>query len=322
MTDKRTKKFTYILAAAVLVAALTGCTNEKQENEDAYRQIGINCMEAKDYEGAISAFDSALSQKIGKIGDEEIDICYYKAAAQYANGDTDGAIATYSSILDYDEDNADAFYLRGSLYLVLGDTAAAQADFNSAVTNNGEDYELYVNVYEQLNGAGMTSEASDYLNQALELKGDSANAHLWKGRIYLMLSDYENAEKELKTALDKKSVEANLYLAKLYEAQDDAETAASYYKTYLDSGDADSEVMYALGMAEMNQENYQGAIEYFQSGLAMEEVTNEQELLQNLVIAYEKSGDFSSAKTTMEQYLEDYPDDEDAQREYIFLCTR
>ena len=115
MTDKRTKKFTYILAAAVLVAALTGCTNEKQENEDAYRQIGINCMEAKDYEGAISAFDSALSQKIGKIGDEEIDICYYKAAAQYANGDTDGAIATYSSILDYDEDNADAFYLRGSL---------------------------------------------------------------------------------------------------------------------------------------------------------------------------------------------------------------
>lgn len=322
MTDKRTKKFTYILAAAVLVAALTGCTNEKQENEDAYRQIGINCMEAKDYEGAISAFDSALSQKIGKIGDEEIDICYYKAAAQYANGDTDGAIATYSSILDYDEDNADAFYLRGSLYLVLGDTAAAQADFNSAVTNNSEDYELYVNVYEQLNGAGMTSEASDYLNQALELKGDSANAHLWKGRIYLVLSDYENAEKELKTALDKKSVEANLYLAKLYEAQDDAETAASYYETYLDSGDADSEVMYALGMAEMNQENYQGAIEYFQSGLAMEEVTNEQELLQNLVIAYEKSGDFSSAKTTMEQYLEDYPDDEDAQREYIFLCTR
>ncbi len=322
MTDKRTKKFTYILAAAVLVAALTGCTNEKQENEDAYRQIGINCMEAKDYEGAISAFDSALSQKIGKIGDEEIDICYYKAAAQYANGDTDGAIATYSSILDYDEDNADAFYLRGSLYLVLGDTAAAQADFNSAVTNNSEDYELYVNVYEQLNGAGMTSEASDYLNQALELKGDSANAHLWKGRIYLMLSDYENAETELKTALDKKSVEANLYLAKLYEAQDDAETAASYYETYLDSGDADSEVMYALGMAEMNQENYQGAIEYFQSGLAMEEVTNEQELLQNLVIAYEKSGDFSSAKTTMEQYLEDYPDDEDAQREYIFLCTR
>ena len=322
MTDKRTKKFTYIMAAAVLVAALTGCTNEKQENEDAYRQIGINFMEAKDYEGAISAFDSALSQKIGKIGDEEIDICYYKAAAQYANGDTDGAIATYSSILDYDEDNADAFYLRGSLYLVLGDTAAAQADFNSAVTNNSEDYELYVNVYEQLNGAGMTAEASDYLNQALELKGDSANAHLWKGRIYLMLSDYENAETELKTALDKKSVEANLYLAKLYEAQDDAETAASYYETYLDSGDADSEVMYALGMAEMSQENYQGAIEYFQSGIAMEEVTNERELLQNLVIAYEKSGDFSSAKTTMEQYLEDYPDDEDAQREYIFLCTR
>lgn len=316
------KKFTYTMTAILLAVALTGCTNEKQENEDAYRQIGINCMAQKDYEGAVSAFDSALNQKIGKIGEEEIDICYYKAAAQYASGDTDGAIATYNALLDYDDTNADAYYLRGTMYLVLGDTSASQADFTSAVTNNSEDYELYVNIYEQLNGAGLTTEASGYLNQALEIKGDSAKDHLWKGRIYQLLAEYENAETELNAALEKKSLEANLYLAQIYEAQGDEATATTYYQTYLDSGEADSEVMYALGNVEMNKENYQGAISYFKSGLEMEEVTNEQELMQNLVIAYEKAGDFSSAKTMMEQYLENYPEDEAAQREYIFLCTR
>lgn len=322
MSSKGNKKFTYILVAALLTAALTGCSNEKQENQDAYRQIGINCMAQKDYEGAVSAFDSALSQKIGKIGAEEVDICYYKAAAQYANGDTEGAIATYDALLDYDEENADAYYLRGSMYLVLGDTAAAQADYNSAVTNDSDDYELYVNVYEQLNGAGLTTEASAYLDQALEIKGDSADDHLWKGRIYQLLAQYENAETELKVALEKKSVEANLYLAQIYEVQGDTDTATTYYQAYLDSGEADSEVMYALGKVELNKENYADAITYFQSGLEMEEVTNQQELMQNLIIAYEKNLDFASAKTVMEQYLEEYPEDEDAQREYTFLCTR
>ncbi len=319
---KKAKKFTYILAAAFLAASLTACSSEKQENEEAYRQIGINCMEQKDYEGAISAFDKALEQKIGKIGAQETDICYYKAAAQYASGDAAGAIATYNALLDYDEENANAYYLRGAMYLVTGDAAAAQADFNSAVTHNPKEYELYVNVYEQLNGAGLVTEAAGYLNQALEIEGDLANDHLWKGRIYQLMGEYENAVTELKAALEKKSVEANLYLAQLSDAQGDAEASTAYYQAYLDSGEADSVVMEALGKAELDKGNYADAIQYFKSGLEMEEVENQRELMQNLIIAYERSQDFSSAKITMEQYLEQYPDDEAALREYTFLSTR
>ena len=63
-----------------------GCTNERKENQTAYRQIGINAMESGDYAGAVDAFNSALGQCIGKITENELDICYYKAAAQYAGG--------------------------------------------------------------------------------------------------------------------------------------------------------------------------------------------------------------------------------------------
>ena len=40
------KKFTYITALTLLSFTLmTGCTNERKENQTAYRQIGINAME-------------------------------------------------------------------------------------------------------------------------------------------------------------------------------------------------------------------------------------------------------------------------------------
>ena len=39
------KKFTYITALTLLSFTLmTGCTNERKENQTAYRQIGINAM--------------------------------------------------------------------------------------------------------------------------------------------------------------------------------------------------------------------------------------------------------------------------------------
>ena len=66
------KKFTYITALTLLSFTLmTGCTNERKENQTAYRQIGINAMESGDYAGAVDAFNSALGQCIGKITEND-----------------------------------------------------------------------------------------------------------------------------------------------------------------------------------------------------------------------------------------------------------
>ena len=301
----------YMVAGAVLFAALfTGCTNERLEDELDFRKIGINSMQSGDYEGAVAAFNSALSQCVGKITDTELDICYYKAAAQYAGGDIEGALATYQAMIDYDEENGNAYYLHGCLSLKQQDTDTAKKDFANAVKYNPDDYELYVGIYENLAGNNMTEEGEEYLNKAFDIKGNSAENLTWRGRIYYLLGQYDNAVKELEGAVKKDSAKANLYLAQVYEAEEDSANAEKYYQAYVDSGTADSVAMNALAEIQMEKGNYEAALEDIRQGLAMDNVTNQQELLSNQIIAYEYSGDFSSAWDVVQQYVSLYPDDE------------
>lgn len=313
-----------LAATVVLTTAtfFTGCTNECKENELAYRQTGIQCMQSGDYAGALSAFEAALAQCTGTIGETEIDICYYKAAAQYATGDMEGALATYNALVDYDKKDANAYYMRGCLLLQMGEGEKALEDFASAVKYNSEDYELYINIYKNLFAYNLNTEGEEYLNQAFSIKGNGAENLTYRGEIYFLLGENENALTELNLALEKGSKEANLVLAQVYEVLGDAEMAESCYKTYIDSGVADSEALCALAEIEMAKLDYAQALTYVEQGLAMEEVTNRRQLMQNQVICMEYTGDFTGAWNVACEYVLLYPDDMEMQREYIFLKNR
>lgn len=317
------KRIIYIAAALSLVLLMTGCNDrEKQEKQDAYRQIGINCMQEGDYEGAVEAFQSALDQSLAVIGQEEIDICYYKAAAQYAAGKTEDAIATYQALIEYDEENNDAYYLLGSLYLAQGDTEQAKKNYDEAVDRAGRDYEVYLAVYRQCSGAGLAEDAQAYLSKALEQGGKSAVDYTERGHIYLLLGDYDRAREELENAMEKESAAAPLYMAQLYEIQGEDEKASQLYEDYVKNNQEDPVALNSLGSMELEKGNYAGAIEYFTMALELEKPANEQTLRRNLILAYEWSGDFAAAKEAMADYVEDYPMDEAAARENQFLMTR
>ena len=127
---------------------------------------------------------------------------------------------------------------------------------------------------------------------------------------------------ELEAAVAKESTLANLYLARVYDETGDSEKASTLYQTYLASGTADSETMNALGEIELEKNNYEAAISYFEQGLAMETVTDRQELMANSILAYEYAGEFDKAYETAQEYVKDYPGDADVQRECTFLSTR
>ncbi len=299
---------------------LTGCafSEGRLEKEEAYRRIGINAMEAENYEAAIESFNKALEQA-GGIGANEVDICYYKAAAQFSAGSLSDAVETYDTLLEYDRENAEAYFLRGCVYLSEKESDLAQEDFEKAA-RYASDHEIYLAIYNSLSGAGYEAQGREYLDQALKKKaGKRAGNYTVKGRIYFLEGNYEQAAENLKTAVEKGDVTANLYLAQAYEALGDPVNADACIDAYIEVY-PDSSVAYnQLGRKALEAGDYKEAIARFEEGLALEEVTNEQELRSNLIAAYEYSGDFGRAAAYMKEYVEDFPGDPAAAREYRFL---
>lgn len=309
----------FAVSACLLLAA---CGSEESgSQEDAYRQYGINCLESGKYEEAVEAFQNALDQSVGHVGEKEIDTCFYKARAQYLSGAADDALATYAAVIEYNGDGR-AYYLRGNLYFDLGETEKALADYKKAVESDEKNYQIYIGIYETFSANNQKEEGQKYLSQALELKGDKPADQLYRGRICYLLGDYEEAVSLLKQALEGKQPLAPYYLGQAYEAQGDAENAAKYIRQYLDSGVATSYDLYELGTTEMAEGDYADALIYFRAGLEMKSVPNKQNLMKSAIAACEYSGDFSSAKKLAAEYVKLYPSDEEVARENTFLETR
>lgn len=317
-------RFFYSFMMVVLLGAsvMAGCGSNKEEAKATYRQMGIEYMEQGDYASAIEAFDLALGQGVGTVGADELDITYYKAAAQYAAGDAEAAMATYNAIIDFDEEAYEAYYLRGCLYGKQGDIESASADFANAVKYNKADYELYLNIYENLAGLGAGEDGETYLREALKFKGTEVVDLEYKGQIYYLLGEYENAIETLQSALEAGSIYANLYLAKSYDDKGDTETAEGYLKTYIEAAPADAVALNELGEIMLEKELYAEAVLYLEQGLACDVIPNRGALMHNLIVAYEFNGDFDKAWELVQEYVTLFPEDETAQREYIFLKNR
>ena len=322
MKEKRNgKKYRctgYLCMAAVCVV-LSGCAANGKEQQEEYKQQGIVAMASGEYEQALELFQQALDLSGGSVGTQEIDICYYKAAALYRAGRAQEAVEVYDALTQYDDKNADACFLRGSIYAGQRDLESALEDYRQAVERDDENYDLYIGIYENLNALGYQEEAAEFLNMALEIEGDSAYNCLNRGRIYIILGQYDAAEKALLKAVDKKEDEARVYLAQIYTLQQDTDSAKEMVDAYLNSRNISSEGLTLLGNMAMDAQNYSQALEYYQQGLACAEVTNSQELRKNEIAAMERCGQLEEAQAKLAEYLQDYPGDQVALQEQQFL---
>ena len=80
------------------------------------------------------------------------------------------------------------------------------------------------------------------------------------------------------------------------------------------------DVAHAQEVPQMKE--YTAALEAFQAGMQLKDTAMMQTLSFNEIVAYEFLGEYRQAQVLMENYLKNYPDDEQAKREYEFLSTR
>ena len=225
------------------------------------------------------------------------------------------------------------------VYLKNNESDKAKEDFDKAIQYASDD-EMYLHIYNSLEGAGYTDEAEKYLRKESfeemgfakldmqrELRTGFQEVVYCAGKpdsylISILKEDLPSAEEQLLKAVDKGDVEGNLYLAQVYQRQGKTEEAEACIGAYIEEYPESSVAYNEKGLKEMEQGNYDKALELFNQGLNQQKVTNAQELRSNQIAAYEYSGDYDSAKEAMESYLKDYPEDEAAKREYLFLGRR
>lgn len=306
---------------------MTGCTFEDTAAELSYRNLGIRQMEEGNYEAAIDSFTSALDQSYGHVRELEKDINMQIAECLYRNGQPDVALDRINALIDYDASYANAYFMRANLNLEKGLQKEALEDYEKAVKKSGGSYEMYIEIYDNLRRQGLTEEGVGYLNQALKLRGNSRRNHTYRGYIYYLMGDMEGAQSELESAVvielgEGEDDKAELFLAEVYEKAGEDAKAEEFYRKYGASHGDDPIVLAELGGIAMKKGEYTQALEYYQKGLEVDNPVNLQELMRGEIAALEYTGDFAEAKRAIAQYVLDYPDDEQAQRESLFLKTR
>lgn len=285
------------------------------------RGEGLAYMGKTMYTEAAAAFEAALALSDGRIKSVDYDINYYLATAYYKQGEMGKAIDVYNAIVGLKPGEKDAYYLRGVIYAEQGNLENAKKDFDRAISLDSTDYDRMIDIYGVLAAEGYKETGQEYLQAAMDA-GTKNMTNYEKGRICYYLEDYENARTYLEKARDEGGYEAVLFLGKTYETLGDNNYAISVYNTYLDSAGPNPQVLNQMGLCKMQTGDYDGALTAFESAMNIEDNGMMQVLKMNEIIAYEKLEDYKKAAVLMQSYLQTYPDDEEAQREYIFLQTR
>ncbi|MBP5384309.1 MAG: tetratricopeptide repeat protein [Lachnospiraceae bacterium] len=307
----------YATASTAFDAALAGGEDAQQ----AYRGQGIALLGLARYEEAGAALENALLCSDGRVGKIEYDISYYLAVAQVKSGNLQEAYETYTAILAMNEKDAKAYYLRGKVSLSMGDLGAALTDFDQSIVLSPTDYDGYIRICKDLTNAGYASDGLAYIQRAMNT--DYKKSEYQMGVFHYYAGEYEDARTCFENSRGKKDTkDLILYLGRTYEALGDLNYATALYTEYLAEHPEETELYVQMGLAKMDLKDYEGALAAFEAGIATGDVEYMQSLKFDRIVAYEYLLDFKKAAVMMKEYLEEYPNDEAAKREYDFLKTR
>ena len=287
------KKRLFLTAVCLSLGLLTGCNvgdtkNYKQAAQDleqgnyeaaleeyetaisegvkpaqSYRGAGVAKLKLGNYEEAITYFNDALKcDKVGKALKK--DILSYRAVAYLKVKDYEAALEDCQTLAENYKMDADLYFLTGETALAMDSYEEASANFEQAY---GEDatYDRAIQIYGAYLNRDMEADGTRYLEAALSGTAKNAEDHCDRGRVYYYMDDYENAESELKQAIDG------------------------------DNG---------LALCDIEDGDYDSALSDIESGIHVAGAEDMQSLLFNEIVVYEKKLDFQTALQKAQEYLE------------------
>lgn len=344
------KRVLAVVVAAVLgTLSFTGCTSEiklyEQANKDleqgsyeyalqeflasvqnevkvpeSYRGAGIAELRMGNYEQAVEYFTNALNcEKVAKSLRK--DLLEYRASSEYKIGQYENAMIDCQTLAAEYELDADSCYLTGKVALSLDSYGEAATNFQQAYAKDST-YDMAIQIYQAYIEHDMEADGTSYLETALLNEPKKAEDYCDRGLVYYYMEDYETAASELIEATKQGSTEAYLYLGMVYLAKNDTSNARAMYQEYISEGTSPAKGYNGLVLCDIKEKNYANALSNIESGIAVANTEEMQNLLFNEVVVYEKQQDFATALQKAKKYLEIFPDDKVMEKEYAFLKTR
>lgn len=293
-----------------------------KNNKLAYRGKGIAYYKSFQYKEAIEQFERALS--IDVLSNLDMDILYYKGSAEEKAGFYEAAIKTYTLLIKLDSSNSKAYNYRGFAYGKLDQIDKGLSDYDKAISIDKRNYDHYLGKYFLLYDADKKEEAYKALEEAASIRTETEEDKFNLAKVHFYMEEYNLAINEFSKAFENGFEESYYYLGNIYDKKEDYEEAVINYKKYIESEEISktAAVYNQIGACLLKQGRYSEALSYIQIGLKYQEKNLEQPLKRNEIIAYEETGDFVTAYHLMTDYIEEYPEDKEAVKDYEFLKTR
>lgn len=212
---------------------------------DALRAIKIDSTKAKYYVTLADVYfannktrysKETLEATVKKFPDNteallKLGELYY-LVRQYEN-----AITNINKALKIDENMANAYYLKGSVFKEMGDTAKAISSLQTAIEQDNKFFDAFVDAG-LLYAARKNPLAFEYFENALRLRPGNENVMFAK--------------------------------AKLLQDMNKTEESIALYKQILTKNSANTDVLYNLGAISLNKKNINEAIDYFSKAIAVD----------------------------------------------------
>lgn len=294
----------------------------RENNKALYRGKGIALVRLGRYQDALENFKKGLAIKEYKALNS--DIKKYMALTQIKLGNYTEAIKIYEEIMTEEKPTAESYYRLARAYRGISEFEKAIETYESAIKMDKTSFDAYFGEYEIYKELGKEEEAKETLERAAGIKVTDDIGGYHHGILEYLRGNYEKAIIDFEIAYDKKIFESSYYLGRISALKGDFDEARVFYERY--QKDVGTIVMSGWydGMAEceMEEGNYEKAMEFVNKGLTMEDVSFMKSLYVKKIAIEEKMNHYLAAYDTTEEYLKLYPNDERVKKENLFLKSR
>ena len=287
---------------------------------ESWRGAGICNLRMGNLEEAIGDFNNALGMdKVSKALQK--DILCYRITAQIESGKLEDALADCRTLAALTPMDADTYFLTGRVALAMDSYAEALSNFEQSYWADST-YDRAIQIYETYVDHDMEADGTYFLELSLESKPGNADDYCDRGRVYYYMDDYDNAKAELINASRGGSKDAVLLLGMVYMGMKDYSNARAMFIQYNSDGGTSAKGYNGLALCDIEEGNYNSAIQNIHDGMPYASTEELQSLLFNEIVVYEKQLDFETARQKAQEYINLFPDDDQVQRELVFLNSR